>query len=487
MFKAGGSSGGSGSGGRGSGGGGDNNKKRPGGPLPKIATDPNKKAKDKTATSPGATLQHSPSASSSSTHGIATPSFHPPHGATVTPMAMSGHSTGSGGSSSLSSPSAFSAPSKHASPGGMGGASTLSPVIAASGSGSSGVTSSHVGMFSSLPSTSPLSPPVSAHTSPGGSSTSLSSTPGANPFAPVASASSASSSSSASASMPARRMSGRLSSKAKAKGEALNKEAAALGITSTGTAKDVTTHFLKPLMTGNDGRLFTAPEARKDINADIKSTRQTFTDLKSSNLPAQAHVLRANAQQLGQSMQRLSTRSAVDNFASGEDHTYTENTGASHAGTRTASDTPRPQSPKPESSGTALKPEIRSENAHQNPYRFTGQPGNTVNVPTQANQVADTNMERFVAKRPGGFIYRHDTPTHSTLWAARPTKDGKGWKTQNVTYQRRLDSTASSSSTTAHAASSASSSSTASATSTTSTTTTTPPPGTHPSPGKGGT
>ncbi|BDU19498.1 hypothetical protein [Dyella sp. GSA-30] len=238
---------------------------------------------------------------------------------------------------------------------------------------------------------------------------------------------------------------------------------------------------MKPLAAGSDGRLYTGPEARRDINADIKSTRKTFADLKSSNIPALAQVMRTEAQKRGASMQRLSTRSAADSFTSGEDHTYTENTGASHAGTRTASDTPRPQSPKPESTGTALKPEIRSENAHQNPFQFTGLPGNTVNVPTQANQVADTNMERFVAKRPGGFIYRHDTPTHSTLWAARPTKDGTGWKTQNVTYQRRLDSAASSSSATS------SSSSAASSTSTTSTTTaSTTPPGTHPPPGKGG-
>ena len=271
---------------------------------------------------------------------------------------------------------------------------------------------------------------------------------------------------------------------AKAKGEALNKEAEALGLTSTGTAKDVTPHFLKPLVTGNDGRLYTAPDVRRDINADIKSTQQTFTNLESSNLPAQARVLRTEAQKQGKSTHRLSTRSAADNFSSGADHTYTENTGASHTGTRTASDTPRPQSPKPESTGTALKPEIRSENAHQNPFQFTGQPGNTVNVPTQANQVADTNIERFVAQGTGGFVYRHDTPTHSTLWAARPAGGSGSWTTQNVTYQRRLDSAASSSSTTAHSASSAASSST---TSTTSTTTTSTPPGKHSSPGKGGT
>jgi hypothetical protein len=472
MFKAGGSSGSGSGGGHGSSGGGDdnNNRKRAGGPLPKSATDPNKKAKGKTTTSSSPVLHRSPSApsSSSSTHGIATPSSYPSHGL-----------SGGGGSSSLFSPSAFSAPSKHASPGGTGNGSTLSPILAASSSsGSSASTSSHTSAFSSLPSTSPLSPPVTTHISPSATSASLSSMPGANPLPPVVSSSPSSTSSTSS-----RRMSGRLNSKAKDEEEKFNKVAAALGLTSTGTAKDVTSHFLKPLVPGNDGRLYTAPDVRRGINADIQSTQKTFPNLESSNLPPQARALRTEAQKQGKSSHRLSTRSAADNFSSGSDHTYTENTGASHAGTRTASDTPRPKSPKPESTGTALKPEIRSENAHQNPFQFTGQPGNTVNVPTQANQVADTNIERFVAQGgSGGFVYRHDTPTHSTLWAARPVGRSGSWTTQNVSYQRRLASSSSSSS------ASSSSSSTASTTSTTSTTTTTAstPPGTHPSPGKGG-
>ena len=108
-------------------------------------------------------------------------------------------------------------------------------------------------------------------------------------------------------------MSGRLSSKAKDKEEKLNKEAAALGLTSTGTAKDVTPHFLKPLVPGNDGRLYTAPDVRRDINADIQSTQQTFPTLESSNLPPQARVLRTEAQKQGKSTHRLSTRSAADN------------------------------------------------------------------------------------------------------------------------------------------------------------------------------
>ena len=133
-------------------------------------------------------------------------------------------------------------------------------------------------------------------------------------------------------------------------------------------------------------------------------------------------------------MLSISSRSDVDGFRSGEDFTYTENQNLSHA-TRTADDTPVPRSPNPFSTGEELISETRYEKTHKGAYRFSGEPGGTVHAPTQANQVVDTNLERFVAQQPGSFIFRQDTYSTSSLWAVRPRDDGFQLKT--ASYQRR--------------------------------------------------
>lgn len=217
----------------------------------------------------------------------------------------------------------------------------------------------------------------------------------------------------------------------------LKEKAKASGASVSSSVSDITPALYMPLEMGADSRFYTSQQARNSINQTIEGTRQTFPSLSSSNLPPIATALRQQAQAQGQSSLWMSTRHAGDHFSSGEDLTYTENTGLPTSGSRTASDTPRPRSPRPEESGTALLPGLRSEQAHQDPYRFTGLPGHTVHAPTQANQVADTSMERFITPHTGGFLVRQDTPTHSTLHAARPLSRGR-WETQHVTYQRRL-------------------------------------------------
>jgi hypothetical protein len=214
---------------------------------------------------------------------------------------------------------------------------------------------------------------------------------------------------------------------------------------STGSASstnNVTPYLNMPMKVGLDGRKYAAPKVRSSINTAIESTQQTFNDLSSSNMPAVGLAMLPKAQANG-GMARVTTRGPSDNFTSGEDVTVTINTGHQH-GQRTASDTPRPRSPKPEDSGTALNSEQRSENAHQNPFQYTGMPGNTVNVPTQANQVVDTRMERHMST-PNSVLVRVDTFTHSTLYAARSMPGGQV-QTMHAMYQRRQSASSSSSS-----------------------------------------
>ncbi|HEY9131637.1 MAG TPA: hypothetical protein VIM98_07745 [Dyella sp.] len=256
---------------------------------------------------------------------------------------------------------------------------------------------------------------------------------------------------------------------------------------STGSASstnNVTPYLNMPMKTGLDGRKYTAPKVRSSINNAIESTQQTFKDLSSSNMPPVGLNMLPKAQANG-GMARVTTRGPSDNFTSGEDVTVTVNTGRQH-GVRTPSDTPRPRSPKPEDSGTALNPEQRSENAHQNPFQYTGLPGNTVNVPTQANQVVDTRMERHMST-PNSVLVRVDTFTHSTLYAARMMPTGQV-QTMHAMYQRRqsASSSSSSSTTTATTTSTPSSTTPSSSSSTAPTFPTLPASGSNKGPGKGG-
>lgn len=203
-------------------------------------------------------------------------------------------------------------------------------------------------------------------------------------------------------------------------------------------ASDISPHLFAPLKTGMDGRLYTDTPVRRDIERQVLATSATFPDLASSNLPREALALRQEAQSSGKPMARLSTRGDHDGFRSGRDLTYTENTGLDTKGTRSKQDTPRPRSPSPERSGLALTPQTRYEDTHQNPFRFTGLPGNTVHGPTQANQVVDTHLERFISGTPGSFLFREDTFTHSRVWGVRVDKKG-GVETQHASYRRRLD------------------------------------------------
>ncbi|HEY9132796.1 MAG TPA: hypothetical protein VIM98_13640 [Dyella sp.] len=199
---------------------------------------------------------------------------------------------------------------------------------------------------------------------------------------------------------------------------------------------DVTPHLMAPLDPGADGRGYVEKTVRRDIERQMKSGVKKFDSLEKSNVPKFGQALRKEAAKEGRITKQLSTRGAHDEYRSGEDHTFTEYA-VRPPGKRAASDTPRPRSPSPEGSGRLSKG-LRYEDAHQAAFRFTGLPGSTVHAPTQANQVVDSGMERFIEGRAGGFIHRHDTYTHSQLTAARPLKGGQ-WETMQASYRRRPD------------------------------------------------
>lgn len=199
---------------------------------------------------------------------------------------------------------------------------------------------------------------------------------------------------------------------------------------------DITPSLHRPLSQGNEGRYYTSTQARREIERTIDSTARTYTG--EGELPDMAREMLQRSRSLGRSMLHFSSRTANTGYRTGQDVTYTEVTGADHSGTRTTSDTPRPRSPPPFSTGEELPvPNLRYEQTHQSAYSFTGLPGSTVHAPTQANQAADTNLERFVSRSPGGFIVREDTYERSSLTAFRPM-DGGGYESRSVSYMRRL-------------------------------------------------
>ncbi len=207
---------------------------------------------------------------------------------------------------------------------------------------------------------------------------------------------------------------------------------------------DITPSLYRPLSQGNDGRYYTSTQARREIERTIASTARTYG--REDQLPDMAREMLRRSRNSGRSVEHLSSRNANTGYRIGQDVTYTGVTGADHSGTRTPSDTPRPRSPAPSSTGEELPvPNLRYEQTHQSAYSFTGLPGSTVHAPTQANQVADTNLERFVSRTPGGFIVREDTYERSALTAYRPTGGG-AYESLSTSYMRRLPAPESSSS-----------------------------------------
>jgi hypothetical protein len=196
----------------------------------------------------------------------------------------------------------------------------------------------------------------------------------------------------------------------------------------------MTKHMLGPLEIGDDGRGYTPSSVRTRLNTDIEKTTTQHQKLEDI-LPPVAMTLRKEAQKTGATSSRLSTRKRSDKHVKGDDYTLTRIDGTNRGGNRTPADTPQPQSPRPEEHGESLVADSRYERAHQNPFQFTGQPGNTVWAPTQANQVVDTHMERFVSGSSEGYLLRHDTYTHSSLTAVRATPTG--FESRQASYQRR--------------------------------------------------
>ncbi|HEV7778098.1 MAG TPA: hypothetical protein VGO76_14610 [Luteibacter sp.] len=214
----------------------------------------------------------------------------------------------------------------------------------------------------------------------------------------------------------------------------LQKQAGAAGQSVSDPSRDITPFLMVPLDPGADNRGYVSKGTRRGIERKIGSTTQTFSSLEESNLPKPALALRKEAQSGGKTFLHKSSRNRVDGFRRGDDVTYTESVQHTGAEKRKGSDTPAPRSPPP-SDAEALWPDLRYEQAHQSAFQFTRLPGTTVHAPTQANQVADASMERFVKDADDGFIYRHDTFTHSELFAARKVDDK--WETQSTTFRRR--------------------------------------------------
>lgn len=217
--------------------------------------------------------------------------------------------------------------------------------------------------------------------------------------------------------------------------QALNNAAYGVGHDAMPVIGDITPQLYMPLEQGNDNRFYTSRKARRSIENVISSTRKIYKN--KDELPKLPRELLRRAENGKQSTLSYSTRNSNTGYRVGQDVTFTEYTGADYSGTRVASDTPRPRSPSPETTGEGLLvPNLRYEQTHQAAYRFTGAPGRTVHAPTQANQVADTTMERFISTSQGSFMVREDTFERSTIHAYRST--GGGYESRSVSYMRRM-------------------------------------------------
>lgn len=246
---------------------------------------------------------------------------------------------------------------------------------------------------------------------------------------------------------PPPKRSKRLEERNDARVQGLMGKARDAGVPTSGAPHDLTPLMFRPTKTGVDGREYLDTGTRKDMQRQIDSTSAKFKDLGSSNAPDWVKTLRHEAEQTGKTLIHATNRSATDGFRTGYDLTYTEHTGLDARGQRRPSDTPRPRSPSPHRTGEALTPTTRHEDTHQSAFQFTGLPGSTVNAPTQANQGADSHLERFIARSPpGSFIARRDSYTHSHLVAV--SKGPQGVETRQASYPRRKPSASASTSTT---------------------------------------
>ncbi|WP_428243249.1 hypothetical protein [Gynuella sp.] len=197
---------------------------------------------------------------------------------------------------------------------------------------------------------------------------------------------------------------------------------------------DVTPSFMRPLDPGADGRGYVSSQARSEIRKRVKQSEVTVSSLSDARLPTELATMYQRAQNSSSGTFQVTNRGRKDGFRSGRDLTITVNQGK-NSFTRTPSDTPRPRSPHPRDTGEEL-PGSRYEQAHQDPFQFTGLPGHTVHAPTQGNQVVDTFHEQQASKKTGGFVFRHDTYEASTLFSAQPTSKG-GWQVLQSSYKRR--------------------------------------------------
>jgi hypothetical protein len=235
---------------------------------------------------------------------------------------------------------------------------------------------------------------------------------------------------------PSRPRSSRISERNEAEFAKLRESAAQKGSVSNEHSSNDLSPFLEmPLKPGADDRGYVDDAPRRGMQNEITAKRVRANSLSDLGLPSDALALREAAHEKGKDMHTVSTRKADDGYRTGQDVTYTENTGATHDARKPA-DTPEPRSPNPYTTNEQLSDDGRYERAHQGAFRFSGQPGSTVHAPTQANQVIDTEMERFAAERTGGFTFRRDTYTASSMYAVQPTADG-AWEMQQASYMRR--------------------------------------------------
>ncbi|MDC0598476.1 hypothetical protein OAP18_01335 [Gammaproteobacteria bacterium] len=215
---------------------------------------------------------------------------------------------------------------------------------------------------------------------------------------------------------------------------ALQMQASQAGIPRSGhSSNNVTPHFFSPLTMGEDFRWYTSRAARSAIRQQIERSTNTYSSLEQTGIPGSLLTLRNNSLV---DHGFLSNRHDRDYFQSGEDLSFTNFSNIDVSGTRTAQDTPRPRSPHPEETGSALQVEHgRYENAHLDPFSFTGMPGHTVHAPTQGNQAVDTVHESHAAK-PGGILFRRATYGGLSNWSVLPVGNGE-FEVMHSYYARR--------------------------------------------------
>lgn len=219
---------------------------------------------------------------------------------------------------------------------------------------------------------------------------------------------------------------------------------------------DLTKFMRMPLETGTDksGKVYDIipGKMRTEIKKEIESSRVQVPTLEAAvaqgALPQQALDIRNQALSEGKTFSHSSTRTDSDGFKAGLDVSFTETIQAKMHDGRKASDTPEPRSPRPTGPSAMSGPGQSYERGHQNDFARTGQPGTTVWIPKQANQVVDTHLEGFTKGNKAnpaseGFTFRVDNFESSTMYAARKVEDkdtGKPvWELEVASYKRRQE------------------------------------------------